>query len=406
MISRGAASLAAFALFASPGAARAAPPPANGAVKVDVALGKGLTVRDAADVASLNLRFRVQTQGAVETNEPDATTGERAPADVAFQIRRARVLLQGHVLSKAVRYYVQFGFSRLDQEPDLLVPVRDAFVEWQELRDVRLRFGQGKVPFSRERVVSSSALELVDRSNVNAELNLDRDVGVTVFSKDFLGAGERLRYSAGLYGGDGRNRVSGMSGFLWAARVEALPFGDFDDYVGADLAKATRPKLAFGVATATNSNTVRALSTLGPTYESGTVDYRHGTADAVFKWRGVSVTGSVLVRRADRTVVGELPDEDGDGEPEVEMPRSAWGFVGSVGALVFPRVDASLRYGEVRPFDDAGPMDRDREIGGGLGWFVMGHDLKIQADYFRLLFDRDDDLAARDRVRVQTQIYF
>lgn len=375
----------------------------TGAPKVSAAFGEGVTIASADGDTELNVRGRVQVQGAFETNAPDEN-GDRAAPDTTFLVRRMRLVFQGHVLKKTWRYYFQLGLSTRDMEADLLVPVRDAYVEWLELRDLSVRAGQMKVPFSRERVVSSSALELVDRSNVNAELSLDRDAGVVLFSKDFLGTGKRLRYSAGVFGGDGRNRTADRAGLLWVGRVEALPLGDFDDYVGADLEHAEKPRVAIGFATAYNQSTVRARSTLSDTFTTGTVDYRHATADIHAKWRGFSLHGEAIYRKADTLVVGTRTGTDG--KPVIERPRPAVGYMLQVGAPLTKHWDLALRYGEVRPLDGE-VVHHDREIGGGIGWFPRGHNLKVQLDYFHLIRDTSSAAdVATDRVRLQTQLFF
>lgn len=371
--------------------------------RVTAAYGKGVTIASQDGDTELNIRARVQVQGAVETNAPDKN-GDRPAPDTTFLVRRMRVVMQGNVLHKALRYYFQLGLATRDMEPDLLVPVRDAFVEWLGLRDLSIRAGQMKVPFSRERRVSSSALELVDRSNVNAELSLDRDAGVVLFSNDLFGSGKRLRYTAGVFGGDGRNRTAARAGLLWVARVEALPMGDFDDYVGADLEHAARPKLSFGVATAYNQSTVRAQSTLSDTFTTGAVDYKHATADAHFKWHGFSLHAEVIYRKADTLVIGTKTGSDG--KPVTERSRPAVGTMVQLGVPLAKQWDLALRYGEVRPLDSE-TVHRDREIGGGIGWFPRGHNLKIQLDYFHLVRDTSTAMDVEtDRVRLQTQLYF
>lgn len=374
-----------------------------GPATVTAAFGKGATIADPDGDTELNIRGRVQVQGAVETNAPDKS-GDRAAPDTTVLVRRIRLLFQGHVLKKTVRYYIQLGLSARDQETDLLVPMRDAYLEWLEVRDLSVRVGQMKVPFTRERRVSSSALELVDRSNVNAELSLDRDAGITLFSNDLFGSGRRLRYNAGVFGGDGRNRTADRAGLLWVARVEALPLGDFDDYTGADLEHSEKPKLSFGLATAYNQSTVRARSTLSETFTTGTVDYKHATADLHAKWLGFSLHGEAVYRKADTLVVGT--NVGSDGKPVVERSRPAVGYMLQLGIPLAQHWDIALRYGEVRPLDGE-TVYRDREIGGGVGWFPRGHNLKIQLDYFRLV--RDTALAMdvdTDRVRLQTQLFF
>jgi hypothetical protein len=362
-------------------------------------LGHGFTVRPKDDSFSVNIRVRGQFQGFVETN-PDPN--ERT--DVGFMVRRMRLVFQGHVYDKDIRYYIQFGFSPRDQEPDLLVPIRDAQLLWTGLRDLNLRVGQMKVPFNRERVISSSALAMVDRSNVNAELTLDRDIGVMVQSRDLFGLHEVLRYNLGVFGGDGRNRTTPNTGLLYVGRLEVAPFGGFDDYSEVDFKRSPKPRLAIGFATAYSDSTPRARATTGDTLKAGTLDYRHGEADMIFKIAGLSLQSEVLFRKSAQTVLTSIGE---DGKPITEYPRSAWGFMAQASWLMGPHWEPSLRYGEVRPMDSSNPnLLRDREIGGGLSYYFHKHDLKVQFDYFHLLTDAADVVLERDRVRLQTQFYF
>ena len=186
--------------------------------------------------------------------------------------------------------------------------------------------------------------------------------------------------------------------------VEALPLGDFDDYVEGDLERTRKIALSLGIATAYNQNTNRARSTLSDTYTTGTVDYRHAVADLHAKWRGFSLLAEIHYRKGDRPIVGERRDKSG--EDAVERSRSAVAYLIQIGATLASNWDASLRYGEVRPLEGVG-VYRDREVGGGIGFYPRGHNLKIQLDYFHLL--RDSATSAdveTDRVRVQTQLFF
>lgn len=365
--------------------------------------GKGFTLKAADDSAHLNIRARIQVQAFAETKPEDPKTPESERADIGFMVRRLRLAMQGHVYSNDVRYYLQFGFAPRDQETDLLVPVRDAQIIWTGLRDLNVRVGQMKVPFNRERVISSSSLGLVDRSNVNAELNLDRDIGVMVQSRDLFGLDHMLRYNLGVFGGDGRNRTTPNTGLLYVGRIEIAPFGKFDDdYSESDFSQSTKPRMAMGFSAGYSESTPRARATSGDTFKAGTVDYRHGAADIIFKWRGLSAQSEVLFRRASVTTLQRVQS---DGTLLTESPRSAWGVMAQVGYLFGGAWEPVLRYGEVRPLNGS-KVVRDREIGGGLSYYFHKHDLKIQADYFRLIADDPTGDIARDRVRLQMQLYF
>jgi hypothetical protein len=67
------------------------------------------------------------------------------------------------------------------------------------------------------------------------------------------------------------------------------------------------------------------------------------------------------------------------------------------------RLEAAFRWAGWDPTDQV-PGDDQRELGGSLNYFILGHALKLQADFREL---RDERLDRRTReVRVQTQFRF
>jgi hypothetical protein len=376
--------LAAVGLFVASGGAVASEPP-----EVAISLGKGVTVRSADERFSLTTRVRAQARGTwLEQEGGDALGAE---------IRRMRLLVQGQFFGPEWEYCVQFGFSNGDTEPDLRLPLRDAYVTWSGIRDLNVRFGQGKVPFNRQRVVSSSALQFVDRSRTNGELNLDRDVGVKVLSTDLFGLGGRLAYTLGLFGGDGRNRTGTDDGLLSVAKVQWSPFGAFDDLVEADIERREQLRLAVQAAAAFNRSTRRARSTFDASYALGGYDYAHATADVLLKWRGLSVQVEGVYREA----VGTKRRDDGKGL--VETARSGWGYHAQAGYMFTEHLDLVGRVGQIFPVGTTTEVKQSGEYGGGLNWYVQGHAFKFQADAFWLTGERLDD--GHPQVRVQAQFY-
>jgi hypothetical protein len=364
-----------------------APPP------VEAGLGRGITVRSADDRASMTIRARIQTRATVADTAPDET-----PATSEVLVRRARLVVLGQAAGPAFTYYVQLSFANLDNEADLRLPLRDAYVTWSGRRDLNVRVGQMKVPFSRQRVVSSSALQMVDRSIVVGELNLDRDVGIQMFSKDLLGVG-KLGYAVGLFGGEGRNRVGRAAGLLYTARLEAWPFGAFDDYVEADLRRLGTLRLALGVNAGYNQNTNRPRSTIGTPYPTGDVDYRHAAADITAKWRGWSLTSEVMRRTATDSAG---PGSGGDLPPAA---RSGWGAYLQSGLMVGARWEVTGRLSHLVPDGGTDPtFTRAREVGAGMSYYLQGHDLKVQADYVRVTEAGSGRVT--QQARAQLQLFF
>ena len=365
-------------------------------MRVRGAFGKGLQFRAVDDNFSVEMRARAQVQG--NTVIP---TAEDASASANALIRRLRLVIGGQVFRREVTYYLQLGFAPRDLESDLLIPVRDAFVTWHASRVLNIRLGQMKVPFDRQRVTSSSAQQMVDRSSVTAELNLDRDLGLQIYSTDLLDDDGVLSYQLGVFGGNGRNRLSREPGFLATARLQVAPFGRFDDFVESDLQRSPQPKLALAAAVGYNHRTYRTQSTIGDVLEDESLNYAHLAADVLFKFRGFSFLAQWMFRQNTERV-----GVDGSPAPAVSGARDAMGFFGQGGYLFYENVEVSARVGHIEPTTEhrGDGLQRLTEIGGGLSWFAIAHDLKVQADYFVFL---DGEAATpRHQLRLQTQVYF
>jgi phosphate-selective porin OprO/OprP len=370
--------------------------------------GTGAVVTSKDDRFSLSIRTRMQLRYDLELpHEEDAE-----PVHV-LQVRRMRLAFAGHAFGKHNKFYVQLGLSPRDQTGGLVTglpdirynPLRDARIELDYLRDLTVVLGQMKVPFSRQRVISSGNLEMVDRSLVNEELQLVRDLGVQVLSKDLFGW-NRLAYGLGVFMGEGRNAFEPAGlGMLWAARVEYLPFGQFDDYTEGDLTRSARPGLSLGVAYAFHDDAIGMRSVHGDRpADGGTTDYHHVTADLMFKYQGVSTQLAFHYRDGERTP-GDAVDDAGAPVPAT-LPRSGVGLLAQVGYML-PWCDLQVvgRYATVgNPDPQASSLSGRSELGGGFGYYFGGHMYKVQLDYTRL-WDQDGSFrTGTDRVRAQVQL--
>jgi phosphate-selective porin OprO/OprP len=365
-------------------------------VVVDASWGRGISFRSASGTFSLQLRGRVQ--GLIEAS---GLGGEGEPTLLAA-VRRARLTFTGHLGRRDVQFYVQLGLAPQDMEPDLLVPLRDASIAWTGLRDLNLRFGQMKVPFNRERVIGSSSLALVDRSIVNAELTLDRDLGLMASSSDLFGLGGVLAYQVGVFDGNGRNRPNVGPGLLYVARLQLQPTGRFDDsYSMSDFTRADTLRVSIGLGGAFNHRAQRARSTTGAFYALGGFDQAHAEADLMLKYKGLSIQAEALLRVA---TDGAPRTGTVDGEALVERARSGFGWFAQAGYLFPYPIELVARFSRVTPLGADSALPTSHELTGGVNWFVERHDLKLQADVSHLSGEAFAD--ARVRVRVQAQAAF
>ncbi|HSC86158.1 MAG TPA: porin [Polyangiaceae bacterium] len=361
--------------------------------RVELKFGHGITFRSASDDFHFQMRGRIQPRF-------DSTFADGAETINGFSIRRARLAFNGRFF-KDWELYVQLGFSPRDNEPDQYNPLRDATITYAGLRDAMIRVGQMKVPFDRQRMTSSSALQFADRSLVVTELTLDRDVGAQLLSEDLGGLDGRFGYNLGLFAGDGRNRSATNSGLMLVARLWTSPFGKFDPQSEGDLKRESNFRLALGVAAARNFQSVRARSTSSTTYDFATFDYSHLTADLTMKWRGFSSVSQIIYRGADQPSVTQ-----GTGAAAVtEYSRSGWGFFTQAGYMWTDHLETAARYGEFFPLQPTDPaLVRLREVGGAVSWYFSGHNLKMTADYFWLPQPSSD--TETHQIRLQGQLYF
>jgi hypothetical protein len=378
-------------LAAGAGTARAEGP----GFKLKGAFGEGVGIESNDGAFGMGLRARVQVRTTVVA--PD--DGSDASAD--FQIRRLRLTLEGFGWKKLVSFKIQLAAAALDLDPVAPLIIRDAYANFALHRDLEVRVGQMKVPFGRQRVVSSGNLQMVDRSVVTSELNLDRDVGIQALSTDFLGQHGLLGYNVGVFGGDGRGRVSGGYGFMYVGRLELRALGgkqaaELDE---VDFERSRKPRLAFGVSGAFNHLSDRQRSIIGPVYQTGTwVSYAHVGADWAFKWAGLTVTGEFFLRRA----LQESNTESVQGKSVTDYSRSGYGAFVQAGKLFGPHLEVSARLGAMYPLanDPKAGGPREKELGGAVSYYFAKHALKLQADYFYLFEEWGQ---GRHQVRVQMQ---
>ena len=369
-----------------------APPTPEGAL-VTAKFGEGVTFKQGE--FKLNLRGRVQVQG---LSVFPMGENSKAVRQNAIFIRRARLALKGEFPWK-LSMNLQLAFSPLDMELDQPNVLRDFNVQWAPFRDLSFRLGQMKVPFDVQRVISSSALQFADRSLVTGELNLDRDMGLVVFSDDLLGLGQRLRYSVGVFGGDGRNRLGTNVGLLYAARVRFSPLGAFDDKLEGDPGRDSKFGIAFGGGVARNLQTNRPRSTTGTPYRFATFDYTHAAGDVHLKWNGFSLLSEIYWRQADSDSVTATVN----GASVTEYSRSGWGWFAQAGYYFTPWLELAGRFGDLRPLGNTDPaFKRTIEAGGTVNLMFLKHDLKLQTDFFWI----GEEGRERLQLRVQVQVYF
>jgi len=379
--------------------------------KIQYVPGKGVEFESVDDRHKIQMRLRAQMRYTFDHDSADSPA-----ATQSFQIRRARLQFKGNFFGEHNKYKFELAISPRDIGLDRgdgtisKSPLLDWYFDFDYLKSLTIRVGQQKIPYSRQRVISSGNLQLVDRSIANGEFTLDRDIGIDARSKDFLGLGW-LRYYLGVYMGEGHSSFEqGDFGMNYLARVEVLPFGMFKDYHEADHNRLKKPRLSIGATYAylDKGKRVRGITGSRPADE-GTTDYHNAEADIMFKWAGWSVFTEAFYRQGTRNpgaIVDDAGDPilDDDGDPiTVTMPRNGYGWMAQTGILIpKTKLELAARYAQTNGRGSNTSLTRRDEVGGGPSYYFARHPFKIQADYFRI-FNEGDVSDGNHMARIQLQ---
>jgi hypothetical protein len=198
---------------------------------------------------------------------------------------------------------------------------------------------------------------------------------------------------------------TGDLGLLYVARVELVPFGNFEE-TPVDFERTT-PKLSIGASyvfqqtDATSPYAKQSLGkTLGQLSDIAVVDYNahNFTADALFKASGFSAMTAMHVRN-----VVDLPAGQGFG-------RNGIGWVVQAGYLLSQDLPLELaaNYGMIRTLKKAkSSIVENNELGFGFNYYFFNqHAVKLQAEFAHIWF-QDKAVAENmddNRLRVQLQI--
>lgn len=397
--------LATFSLVAQSSAKKQLP-------DVELKFGKGLQILAADSSMALKIGFRFQS----------LFNSERSLADGAewqsnFLVRRARLKFDGWAFNPNFVYKVELALSNRDlsSSSDFEVTsgapkiILDAVAKWKFHKNFTLWVGQTKLPGNRERVVSSQKLQFVDRSIVNGTFTADREMGVQLRGK-FKSGKMVIKPMASLSFGEGRNTtVANIGGSRVMGRVELLPFGEFTskgDYFEGDLKRENTPKFAFGASYSYNEGSSKQKTTGKFLIDEEGNYFEHNLEtffiDMIFKYQGFAV----MAEFADNKVVGQAVNADfrsGLVDANGRSYFTGQGINTQISYLLQNNIELAARYSRIMP-DTEVSFAGINEYTFGLSKYVVGHNLKVQADVS--LIDKTGASHNKFRYRLQTEFAF
>jgi phosphate-selective porin OprO/OprP len=333
-----------------------------------------------------------------------------------FQLERVKLYFNGYALTPDLTYKLQLNITQANT-PNILSTgkeIEEAYIDYRIIDAVQIRFGQDKVPFARQFIISSAAQEFCDLSHVATAFAPGYDFGAMLHGKI---AGGLVTYNAGVFGGNGQGDVQVSTDTAIAARIAVNPLGEMK-YVEADVDYSEKPLASFGVnyygdtvmnnSTTTNLNLFSSTGWIGigSPLMSGAAKFSSTEKlninsvgfDSAFEWRGLYAQGEYFFGQA-------------DGKTTNNTLRSQ-GFYAQAGYFVIPKIlEVAARYAYLDPDRDV-TNDHWVESTGAVSWYINNHFLKIQADFTdihkqaAIAFNSGPKATNDDRFRLQAQIMF
>ncbi len=329
-----------------------------------------------------------------------------------FLVRRARLKFNGFAFSPKLKYKMELGLSNRDisgaSQFNRNTPryILDAVVMWNFYQNFELWAGQTKLPGNIERVISSGNLQQVDRSLLNSQFNIDRDLGIQLrhhfnISDNFL-----VREKFAISQGEGRNITEGnLGGHQYTARLEFLPFGKFksnQEYSGSDLKREESPKLMVAATYDHNNNAVKNRSNQGSYMANDVGFYKTNIntlfIDAMFKYKGFSF----MAEYADRDAKHPLA-KNSDGTLTGDEVQIGNGFNLQAGYLLNKDWEVSGRFTNIELDKNITGKNPENQYTLGVSKYIVGHKLKVQSDISYLSIDGSNNELM---YRLQFDIHF
>ena len=346
----------------------------------------------------LHLESRLQFRFADPGDQNPLTLDDLEEDKPVFKINRARLKVGGHAFSPNLKYYWEYELA----QGNLL----DFRVMFEKFQGFNIKVGQWKTFFNRERVISSGAQQLADRSIINRPFTVDRQQGISIYGRLFPEKRGDLTYHASMLTGMGRGALENDDDqFMYVGRLQWNVFGRELGMTSSDLGNHRQPVGLLAVAALTNRSPYTRFSQAGGGqligYEEG-VDGQYRVnqflLETAFMYRGFSWQNEFHRKEIDDRVNGRTTTLTGSYYQAGYYFHKLWN------AIPEP-MELAARYARYVPNTDV--PEREDEFTLALNWFFREHRNKLTVEFTSFDYERELQVVQRtSRFRIQWDISF
>jgi len=347
----------------------------------------------------LQIQFRGQFRAAYPTDSDPIELSDFQEEQLYLRVNRARMKIGGHAFNPFLKYYVEYDFFGAN--------MLDFRLMLDKLPYLKLKVGQWKVHYTRERVISSGKQQTVERSIINRPFTIDRQQGVSLYGR-LNGPGlADFNYWVSVLMGTGRGaRENDDKNPMIMTRWQWNFMGEPLEFTGSDLTYHKKFVGIIALAGVTNRSPFTRFSTSGGGqlvgFEEGVAgQYRVNQllAETAGKYRGFSWQQELhwkeindKVNITTNTLMGNLFQLG-------YFPHYVW--------KKFPK---KMEFYARHAFYDPNVQeesDFQQELSTGFNWFFKGHANKLTVEYSYLYYSIEtDQLKEGSRVRLQWDVSF
>ncbi len=314
-----------------------------------------------------------------------------------FKINRARLKIGGNIFKSWLKFYWEYELAA----GNLL----DFRLMVEKFKFLKLKVGQWKIHFNRERIISSGKQQTVERSILTRPFTIDRQQGISVYGRLKGNGIADFNYWFSVLTGTGRGSTSNDdSHLMYNSRIQWNCFGRELEFSGSDTKYHENMTGLIAVAGATNRSPYTRFSQSGGGqlngFEKGeTGQYRVNQflLETAFMYRGLSWQQEFHWK--------EIDDKKNDVKTILLGNYIQFGYFFHYIWGDFPKpLELAFRYAIYNPNRNLSNL-LQHEFSFDLNWFFKNHLNKLTAEISYLDLQRSSEDTIDDfRFRLQWDV--